>query len=384
MFLIHPFKVHFKETIQMMNVPFIDLKFRYEEEKEEILRCIDNVLSKGHLILTEEVESFEIEAAKYIGAKHVVSLNSGTDALMLGLWSLGIKKGDEVITTPVSFVASTGAIAHIGAKPVYVDVCNDQNIDCSQIESVISPATKAIMPVHWSGRVANMEKISEIAKKHGLLVIEDAAQAMGAYLNNKHAGTFGDVAAYSAHPLKNLSALGDAGFLATNHDHIAKKVKLYRNHGLESRDNCVMYGVNSRLDSLHAEILRFRLKKLKNIIERRRKNVDIYKKSIKAKEVYIPEEKDNENNSYVMFIIQAVGRDELKKYLSEHNIESLVYYGTPLHLHAAAKNYGYKKGDFPVAEGQCDKVLALPHHQNLTEEQIQYVCKTVNKFYGIN
>jgi dTDP-4-amino-4,6-dideoxygalactose transaminase len=303
---------------------------------------------------------------------------------MLGLWALGIKKSDEVITTPVSFVASTGAIAHIGAKPVYVDVCNDQNIDCSQIESVISSATKAIMPVHWSGRVANMEKINEIAKKHGLFVIEDAAQAMGAYLNNKHAGTFGDVAAYSAHPLKNLSALGDAGFLATNHDDIAKKVKLYRNHGLESRDNCVMYGVNSRLDSLHAEILRLRLKKLKNIIERRRKNVDIYKKNIKAKEVYIPEEKTNENNSYVMFIIQAENRDELKKYLSNHNIESLVYYGTPLHLQAAAKNYGYKKGDFPVAESQCDKVLALPHHQNLTEEQIYYVCGVVNKFYGLN
>jgi dTDP-4-amino-4,6-dideoxygalactose transaminase len=384
MFLIHPFKVHFKEAKQMMNVPFIDLKLRYEEEKEEILRCIDNVLSKGHLILTEEVELFEIEAAKYIGAKHVVSLNSGTDALMLGLWALGIKKSDEVITTPVSFVASTGAIAHIGAKPVYVDVCNDQNIDCSQIESVISSATKAIMPVHWSGRVANMEKINEIAKKHGLFVIEDAAQAMGAYLNNKHAGTFGDVAAYSAHPLKNLSALGDAGFLATNHDDIAKKVKLYRNHGLESRDNCVMYGVNSRLDSLHAEILRLRLKKLKNIIERRRKNVDIYKKNIKATELYIPEEKTNENNSYVMFIIQAENRDELKKYLSNHNIESLVYYGTPLHLQAAAKNYGYKKGDFPVAESQCDKVLALPHHQNLTEEQIYYVCEVVNKFYGLN
>jgi dTDP-4-amino-4,6-dideoxygalactose transaminase len=384
MFLIHPFKVHFKETKQMMNVPFIDLKLRYEEEKEEILRCIDNVLSKGHLILTEEVELFEIETAKYIGAKHVVSLNSGTDALMLALWALGIKKGDEVITTPVSFVASTGAIAHIGAKPVYVDVCNDQNIDCSQIESVISPATKAIMPVHWSGRVANMEKINEIAKKHGLFVIEDAAQAMGAYLNNKHAGTFGDVAAYSAHPLKNLSALGDAGFLATNHDDIAKKVKLYRNHGLESRDNCVMYGVNSRLDSLHAEILRLRLMKLKNIIDRRRRNVDIYKKNIKANEVYIPEEKPNENNSYVMFIVQAEKRNELKKYLSDHSIESLVYYGTPLHLHAAAKNYGYNKGDFPIAEGQCDKVLALPHHQNLTEEQIHYVCKVVNKFYGIN
>ena len=216
-----------------MNVPFIDLKLRYQEEREEILRCVDTVLSQGHLIMTEEVDLFEREAASYIGSKHVVSLNSGTDALMMGLWALGIKKGDEVITTPISFVASTGAIAHIGAKPVYVDVADDQNIDVSKIEQAIGPNTKAIMPVHWGGRMANMEIITEIAKKHKLFVVEDAAQAMGSYYNKKHGGTFGDVAGYSAHPLKNLNALGDAGFLATDDDEIAKKIRLYRNHGLE-------------------------------------------------------------------------------------------------------------------------------------------------------
>lgn len=371
-------------NMQYISVPFIDLKLRYQEEKEEILKSIDNVLTKGHLILTEEVELFEREAADFIGAKHVVALNSGTDALMLALWALGIKKGDEVITTPVSFVASTAAIAHVGARPIYVDVCDDQNLDCSKIESAIRPATKAIMPVHWGGRVANMGAINEIAKKNNLLVIEDAAQAMGAYLDNKHAGTFGDVSAYSAHPLKNLSALGDAGFLSTDDADIANKIRLYRNHGLESRDNCVLYGVNSRLDSLHAEILRLRLRKLSDIIGRRRRNVEIYKKNIKAWEVFIPEEKENESSSYVMFIVQAEKRDDLKKYLMEHQVESLVYYGTPLHLHAAAKVYGYKVGDFPVAEGQCAKVLALPHHQNLTENQILYVCDIVNKFYGVN
>lgn len=365
-----------------MNVPFIDLKLRYQEEREEILRCVDTVLSQGHLIMTEEVDLFEREVASYIGSKHVVSLNSGTDALMMGLWALGIKKGDEVITTPISFVASTAAIAHIGAKPVYVDVADDQNIDVSKIEQAIGPNTKAIMPVHWGGRMANMEIIAEIAKKHKLFVVEDAAQAMGSYYKKKHGGTFGDVAGYSAHPLKNLNALGDAGFLATDNDEIAKKIKLYRNHGLESRDNCVMYGVNSRLDSLHAEILRMRLKKLNSVVEKRRKNVSLYKEHIKAAEIFIPKETDSEYHSYVMFIVQAERRDELKEYLGKHGIETLIYYGTPLHLQKAASIYGYKEGDFPVAEQQCKKVLALPHHQNLTNDQILYVSEMVNKFYG--
>lgn len=365
-----------------MHVPFIDLKQRYQEERDEILKCIDTVLTQGHLIMTEEVDLFEREAASYIGSKHVVSLNSGTDALMMGLWALGIKKGDEVITTPISFVASTGAIAHIGAKPIYVDVTDDQNIDVSKIEQAIGPNTKAIMPVHWGGRMANMEAITEIAKRHKLFVVEDAAQAMGSYYNKKHGGTFGDVAGYSAHPLKNLNALGDAGFLATNNDEIAKKIRLYRNHGLESRDNCVMYGVNSRLDSLHAEILRMRLQKLNSVVEKRRKNVSIYKEHIKATEIFIPEESDKEFHSYVMFIVQAERRDELKEYLSKNGIETLVYYGTPLHMQKAASIYGYKEGDFPVAEKQCKKVLALPHHQNLTNDQILYVCEMINKFYG--
>jgi dTDP-4-amino-4,6-dideoxygalactose transaminase len=365
-----------------MNVPFIDLKLRYQEEREEILKCVDTVLSQGHLIMTEEVDHFEREAACYIGSKHVVSLNSGTDALMMGLWALGIKKGDEVITTPISFVASTAAIAHIGAKPVYVDVADDQNIDVSKIELAISPNTKAIMPVHWGGRMANMEAVTEIAKKHKLYVVEDAAQAMGSYYNKKHGGTFGDVAGYSAHPLKNLNALGDAGFLATDNDEIAKKIRLYRNHGLESRDNCVMYGVNSRLDSLHAEILRMRLKKLNSVVEKRRRNVSLYKEHIKAAEIFIPKESDKEYHSYVMFIVQAKRRDELKEYLGKHGIETLIYYGTPLHLQKAASVYGHKEGDFPIAEQQCKKVLALPHHQNLMENQILYVCEMINKFYG--
>ncbi len=365
-----------------ISVPFIDLKQRYEEERVELLECVDRVLSKGHLILTEEVNEFENQAAKYIGVKHVIGLNSGTDALMMALWGFGIGKGDEVITTPVSFVATTGAIIHVGATPVYVDVCSDQNIDVNKIESAITNKTKAIMPVHWGGRVANMPEIMRIARKHNLIVIEDAAQSMGAYLGGQHGGSFGHVAAYSAHPLKNLNALGDAGFMSTNDDDVARKVRLYRTHGIESRDNCVMYGVNSRLDSLNAEVLKYRLDKLADIVERRRSNVQLYRKLIKTDQVFIPPENDGDKHSYVMFIVQAKKRDELKEYLATKTIETLIYYGKALHLHYAAKNLGYKFGDFPVAEKQCDEVIALPHHQNITSEQVAYVAHHINEFYG--
>ena len=365
-----------------VKVPFIDLKQRFEEEHTELLACVERVVSQGHFVLTQEVNEFEEQAAKYVGIKHCVGLNSGTDALMMALWAHGIGKGDEVITTPVSFVATTGAIVHVGAKPVYVDVRDDQNIDPGKIETAITSRTKAIMPVHWTGRIADMNAIMDIARKRKLLVIEDAAQTMGAYYHKKHGGSFGHAAGFSAHPLKNLNALGDGGLLGTNDDEVARKVRLYRTHGLESRDSCVIYGVNSRLDSLNAEVLKFRLGRLKSVVDRRRRNVEIYRKLIKPGPVQVPDEKPYEHNSYVMFIVQADDRDRLKEYLAQHGVESLVYYGTALHLHKAAAKFGYKRGDFPVAERQCDRVLALPHHQHLTEEQITYVAEKVNKFYG--
>lgn len=365
-----------------LKVPFIDLKQRYEEEKAELLACVERVVSQGHFVLTQEVNEFEQQAAKFVGVKHVVGLNSGTDALMMALWAHGVGKGDEVITTPVSFVATTGSIVHVGAKPVYVDVRDDQNIDPERIEAAITPRTKAIMPVHWTGRIADMDAIMEIARRRNLLVIEDAAQTMGAYYRGRHGGSFGNAAGFSAHPLKNLNALGDGGFMGTNDDEVARKVRLYRTHGLESRDSCALYGVNSRLDALNAEVLKFRLGRLKSIVDRRRANAALLRKLIKPGPIQVPAEREHEHSSYVMFITQADKRDQLKDYLAARGIESLVYYGTALHLHKAAAALGYKRGDFPVAERQCDRVLALPHHQHLTQEQIAYVAEAINKFYG--
>jgi dTDP-4-amino-4,6-dideoxygalactose transaminase len=205
---------------------------------------------------------------------------------------------------------------------------------------------------------------------------------MGAYYHGRHGGTFGNANAISTHPLKNLNAIGDGGFLLTDDDAVAKKVRLYRNHGLEDRDTCVLFGVNSRLDVLNAEVLSFRLDRLKSVIERRRRNVNLYREMISAEQMYIPPCKDHEENAFVMFITQCDDRDKLQAHLSEKGIQSLVYYGRCLHLHPAADRLGYKKGDFPVAEKQADRVLALPHHQHLSEDQVSYVAETVNAFYG--
>jgi len=295
-----------------IKVPFIDLRIRYQEEKTELLACVERVLEKGHLVLTPELRDFEARIAEYVGAKHCIGLNSGTDALMMGMMALGIGRGDEVITSPISFVASTGSIVHIGATPVYADVRDDQNIDPAEIEKRITPRTKAIMPVHWTSRIADMDAIIDVARRHDLLVIEDSAQAMGSYYKGKHGGSFGDVGCFSAHPLKNLNALGDGGFLVTDNDAIVEKIRLYRNHGLAERDTCVLFGVNSRLDILNAEVLLFRLGRLKGVIEKRRRNADLYREMITAAEVVIPAEKPHEVNSNIMLIIRAEDRDSLQ------------------------------------------------------------------------
>ena len=278
-----------------MKIEIIDLRKRFQEEKYEILKCINRVLKKGNLILTSEVQNFEKSICKFTGSKYCLGLNSGTDALMMSLWSSSISKGDEVITSPISFIASASSIIHVGAKPVFVDVDDDLNINPDLIEQAITKKTKAIMPVHWTGRVCKMDKIVKIAKKYNLIVIEDSAQAMGAYYKKKHAGTFGKISAFSTHPLKNLNALGDGGFIITNEKKLYNKIKLYRSHGLKGRDNVEIIGVNSRLDSLHAEILNFRLKRLKNIISRRQKNINLYKKLINTQKVRIIEAKKIEN-----------------------------------------------------------------------------------------
>tara|TARA_B100000029_G_scaffold232220_2_gene229619 strand:- start:210 stop:1304 length:1095 start_codon:yes stop_codon:yes gene_type:complete len=363
-------------------IELIDLRKRYQDEKKEILKCIKKVLKKGNLVLTPEVENFEKMVCKFTGAKYCLGLNSGTDALMMSLWSLGISKGDEVITSPISFIATASSIIHVGAKPIFVDVDKDLNINPDLIEAAITRKTKAIMPVHWTGRTCQMEKIVKIAKKHNLLIVEDAAQSMGGFYKGKHAGTFGEISAFSTHPLKNLNGLGDGGFVVTNKKKLYEKIKLYRNHGLKGRDNVEIIGLNSRLDSLHAEILSFRLRKLKSIIDKRRKNINFYKKYLKTNKVEIINNNKKQIDTNVMFVTYCEDRDNLQNYLKKNKIQSLIYYKTPLHLHKATSYLGYKKGSFPIAEKLVKKVLSFPHHQYLKESQIKFICKKINSFYS--
>tara|TARA_S200000501_G_C20830196_1_gene746848 strand:+ start:481 stop:1584 length:1104 start_codon:yes stop_codon:yes gene_type:complete len=365
-----------------MKVELIDLKQRFKNEEKTIMKIVHKVLSKGNLILTKEVQNFEKSICKYTNTKYCLGLNSGTDALMMSLWSSGIKKGDEVITSPISFVATANAIVHVGAKPVFVDVGNDLNINPELIENAITKKTKAIIPVHWTGRVCQMDKIMKIANKYGLIVIEDAAQATGAYYKKKHAGTFGKISAFSTHPLKNLNALGDGGFIITNEKKLYDKIRLYRSHGLEGRDNAKIIGVNSRLDSLNAEVLSFRLKKLKEIIKKRKRNINLYKKYIKTENVKILDDDKNEINSYVMFITLSKKREKLQEYLKKYKIQSLLYYPTSLHMHKSMKFLKYGRGSFPNAERIANEVISFPHHQYITEKQIKYVCSKINIFYG--
>jgi len=365
-----------------MTIEFIDLKARYKDEKEQLNKIFNEVLESGQLILSDENRNLEKNISEYLDTKYCVTLNSGTDALMMGLWALNIRKGDEVITPAVSFIATAAAIDHVGAKPVFVDVGEDLNIDIEKIEEKINDKTKAIVPVHWTGKMCDMEKIKNIAQKYDLKIIEDAAQAIGSELDNKKPGHYSDFATFSTHPLKILNGIGDGGFLTSNDKEACDKINKYRNHGIESRDNYEFYGVNSRMDALSASVVNYRLGKIKSLIEKRKRNIDLYKSNIKTKNFRFIEHKKNEIESHTMLVSFAEDRDGLQKYLSEHDIQSLVYYGTPLHLQNASKKHGYKKGDFPNAEYLCDRVISLPFHQYLEEEEILLVSDMVNKFYA--
>lgn len=363
-------------------IPYVNLPAQWQDEREDLLPIIETVLSSGQFIGGEVIERFEKKAAELCGTQYCVALSSGTDALICGLMSLGVQAGDEVITPPNSFIASTAAIIHLGAVPVFVDVLPDQNIDPRQIEKAITPRTKAIMPVHLTGRIALMTPILEVATRYGISVLEDAAQSIGSMYCGCPSGSFGKIGCFSTHPLKNLNACGDSGFISTNDAEIARKVRLLRNHGLVDRDVAEQFGFVSRMDVLQAAILEFRLSKLSEVIEKRRKNADLYYQNLDTQYFYIPPEREEEFNTYHTFIIQCDDRDQLRSYLFEHGIESFIHYPIPIHLQRAADSLGYQRGDFQVSETQANRILSLPIHQYLREDQIIYICDTLNHFFG--
>ena len=365
-----------------MKIPYVNLNLQWKKERKNLIKLIDRTLLKDNWVGGKNINKFEKNISKLCFTKYAVALNSGTDALTLGLHLLGVRRGDEVITTPNSFIASTAVIVHLGAKPVFVDVLPDQNMNPDLLENVITKKTKAIMPVHLTGRISEMSKILVIANKYNIPVIEDAAQSVGSLYKNRPSGSFGKIGCFSAHPLKNLNAIGDAGYLTTNNKKIYKSVIDLRNHGMTDRNKVKKFGHVSRMDNLQATVLNYRLKKLKNVILDRRKNVRLYRKYLNPKYVFIPVEKRYEFNSYHTFVIQCEKRNELKKYLMEHGIETAIHYPIPIHLQPAASHLGYSKGDFPNTESVCESVISLPVHEFITKEDIYFMVQKIKKFYA--
>lgn len=361
-------------------IPYVDIGTQFAQERDDLMPVIEKILASGMYVGGPWNDKLEVALAERCGTKHAVALNSGTDALILSLAALGIRAGDEVITPPNSFVASTSVIAHLGATPVFADVLPDQNIDPAEIEKKITPKTKAIMPVHLTGRVADMGPIRDIAERHGLAVIEDAAQSIGSLYDGKPSGALGDAGCFSAHPLKNLNACGDAGFLTTDRDDVADYARLYRNHGLVDRNTVAWFGSVSRMDQIQAAILYYRLGRMDNLIKRRRDNAALYRSLLDPALAFSPPCRDIEFNSFHTFVIQVDHRDALQAHLSALGIGTAIHYPVPIHLQPAAAYLGHKSGDFPVTELQSQRIITLPIHQNLTEDEIRRVADAVNAF----
>ncbi len=363
-----------------MYISYVGLKKQHQNLKEEILDAVSKVLDESMFILGEDVKIFERNFEKYCNVKHAVGVNSGTDALFLALRVLNIGTGDEVITVPNSFLSTTSTIVLVGAKPVFVDVKEDMNIDPELIEDKITDKTKAILPVHLTGRPAEMDRIMEIAREHNLYVIEDCAQAVGAEYDGRKVGSFGDVNCFSLHPLKNLNACGDGGVITTNDDEIYEKLLQLRNIGLKDRDHADIWGYNSRLDTIQAAICNVKFKYLEEWIEKRRENARYYNEELK-KFVKVPIEGEKERCVYHTYIIQTKSRDKLKQYLMEKGIETKIHYPIPIHLQIAARELGYREGDFPIVERQAKEILTLPVYPELTQEELKYVTDKIKEFF---
>ena len=349
----------------------------------EIFKKIEKVVKKGDYTLGQKVDECEKNFAKRTGSKFAISVGNGTDALFLALKSMNIGKNDEVITTPFTFIATVGSIVTAGAKPVFVDIKEDYNIDENKIESAITKKTKAIMPVHWAGRPCNLEKIKLIARKNNLKIIYDSCHAIEARYKNKHLISYGDVCTYSMHPLKNLNIWGDGGFIITQNSKLAKKLYLIRNHGLINRNTCKIFGFNSRLDTIQAVVANYKMeKKLDNITNKRIRNAHLFDKLLKFNPNVITVKRDsNLKEVFHLYQINVKKRDKLQKFLIKKGVDAKVHYPYPIHLQPAAKFLKYKKGDFPKAEQTANTTLSLPVHEFIKEKDIKYVVNLINYFY---
>jgi dTDP-4-amino-4,6-dideoxygalactose transaminase len=358
-------------------IPMLDLRTQYLELKGEIEATVTKILESGHFVLGEHVRALEKEIARYHGTKYAVGLASGTDALHLCLNAFGIGKGDEVITTPFTFIAAAEAIAYVGARPVFADIDRETlNIDPQKVQEKITSKTKAIIPVHLFGLPADMKEIMEIARSYKLKVIEDCAQSFGARYQDRIVGSIGDAGCFSFYPSKNLGAYGDGGMVITNNDEIHKKINMLRNHGSKNSYRHEFIGFNSRLDEIQAAILRIKLKHIETYNNKRRSIASIYS-SILEEAVQCPPEIPDRIHVYHQYTIRSNKRDRIIKALNENSIASVIYYPLPLHLQNVFRYLGYSRNDFPESESASKEVLSLPIYPELEPEKARYIAETV-------
>lgn len=359
-------------------IAFVDLQAQYRTIAPQIAAAIQGVLDRSDYILGQDVQLFEEEFAKYIGTAHALSVGSGLDALEIALRAYGIGPGDEVITAANTFIATALGIIAVGAKPVLVEMDPaTYNIDPAAIEAAITPRTRAIMPVHLYGQPADMERILAIAKKHNLLVIEDAAQAHGAKYAGRPAGSWGHAGAFSFYPGKNLGAYGDGGIITTNDAAIAEKIRYLRNYGQKVKYEHVIAGTNSRLDTIQAAILRAKLPHLDGWNAARNKHAAAYTAALAAGPFVLPKIAANRTHIFHLYVLQTENRAAIQEFLSARGIATGIHYPIPIHLQEACKDLGYRRGDFPITERAASRILSLPMFPELTAEQCEFVSSTL-------
>jgi dTDP-4-amino-4,6-dideoxygalactose transaminase len=364
-------------------ISFINLRAQHMALKEELLSAVARVLEHGQFILGPEVTELEQRLAQLCGVQHAVGVGNGTDGLSLALRAVGIGPGDEVITVPNSFVSTASAIVMVGARPVFVDTGDDLNIDVDRIEAALTPKTRAILPVHLTGRPANMGPLMEIARAHHLHVIEDCAQALGAEYHGRPVGSFGAIGCFSFHPLKTLNACGDGGMLTTDDPQLDARLRLMRNIGLKTREDCVEWSGNSRLDTLQAAMLLVKLPHLEPWIEARRANARHYCRLLAdVPQITLPTERADERAVYHTFVIQADRREALVPFLTSRGIRTAIHYPVPIHLQGASRNLGYGRGSFPVTERQAERIVSLPVYPELSRDDLDCVAAAIRDFYS--
>ncbi|HYM06226.1 MAG TPA: DegT/DnrJ/EryC1/StrS family aminotransferase [Terriglobales bacterium] len=367
--------------------PFLDLKAEYATMREDIRAAVDKVLESQQFIMGPQVKQLEAEIAAFIGSSFAVSCASGSDALLLALMALGVDSGDEVITPPFTFVATAGSVARLKAKPVFVDIDRETyNLDPTRLEAAITRRTRAIMPVHLFGLPAEMGKISEIARVHGIPVIEDAAQSIGARFGDEYVGDIGACGCFSFFPSKNLGGAGDGGMITTNDPELAERISVLRDHGSRKKYQYDLLGMNSRLDSLQAAILLIKFKHLEELTKARRRNAERYRQLFQQagldEVITLPIEPEGMRHVYNQFVVRTPRRDQLKEHLRASGIPSEIYYPSPLHLQPAFAALGYGPGAFPQSEEASQHVLALPVFPQMTEEQQKMVVKSIAQFFS--